>query len=677
MNLQSIALTGGSALVANGAAQTLHTPVPVNGRNVFRRVYGLRVSTGGLATGIRFDPANAHFSLAFEPDSDPFDIRGSADVTSKGGQALIVELPTTLRVTSARFAGVTGAQTIDIHRLDGDKLVDDAFDTFSNNGNVSDNFTDMRFALRLRNASSALLDITPAKLADVDVKGFPTAARVGVALASQGPGSAFFFWIVPGEVGKDTDSPSGSADLGAMLANVLQQEIDSLEPPYASTIDFLLVVESDAPCRFRAHSFTIPYGVVRASLRGVLLRSGDISDAAAFATHLRDANTLLTSYLRGKLSTFTQAALDQAERAPSAHILTAVVNELNQALQSEAFYSEPRFAGIALTPETLATAQASPTGIARTRLNRALLAEAFARVIAPITEPSDDEKEVLQINGASSTLDVAIDLPRTATIRSATILLEGDLRGGAPADTSATGNGTAPPAWDAPIPDQLGLTVDAGRAIAHRIEPGNATDATAISLALSCTSPGAELVAEIREDQDGTPAGRVLASGSALAGRLDQPTWVRFEFRTPVIVQGRPHWIVLRTTRGAVLWLAVDNAAISRAGTLADKRWSDLGSFDDVALLYYVWARAAKGTALTGTGPVDLANRLRVTIGTNTISPFAGQSGRARMCAITLPLQQWLAAQPGTAPIVKVPIRIAALGSGSVTVHPPEVEYDP
>ena len=674
MNIQSVALTGASALVADGDAKNLHTPVSVNGRKVFRRVYGLRVSTGGLATGIHFDAANAHFSLAFEPDQAPFDMRSDATVTSKGNQALIVELPVPLRVTSARFAGVTGAQTIDIHRLDGDKLVDDAFDNFGNDGSVSGNFTDMRFALRLRNATDTLLDITPAKLADVDVKGFPTAARVGVARADQGADSAFFFWIVPGEVGKETESPSGSADLGSMLASVLQQEIASLEPPYPSTIDFLLVVESDAPCRFRAHSFTIPYGVVRTSLRGVLLRNDDITDADAFTTRLRDANTPLTSYLRTKLSTATQDALNRAGRVPGVPVLNAIVNELNHALQSETFYSVSRFDGITLTPKTLAMAQASSTGIARTRGNRTLLAEAFPQVVAPVTEPGGDEKEVLQANGAGSTLDVAIDLPRTATIRSATIRLEGNLKGDAPAESAATGNLTPAP-WDAPLPDELGLAVDAARAIARRIEPGNALEATAISLALSCTSPGAELVGEICEDQDGTP-GRALASANALVERLDVPAWLRFDFRSPVIMQAKPHWIVLRSTRGAVLWLATATPAIARAGTFADKRWSDMSSFDDMALLYHVWTRATNNAALAGSGPSDLTSRLHVAIGNTTIHPLPGQAGRARTADIALPLQQWLDAQTGMADIARVPIRIAALGSGSVTVYPPTVEYD-
>lgn len=72
MNVQSITLTGAAALNANGSAQNLHTPTAVNGRNVFRRVFGLRVSTGGLATRIRFDPDDAHFSLAFETDTSTF-----------------------------------------------------------------------------------------------------------------------------------------------------------------------------------------------------------------------------------------------------------------------------------------------------------------------------------------------------------------------------------------------------------------------------------------------------------------------------------------------------------------------------------------------------------------------------------------------------------------------------
>ncbi len=676
MNLQTVVLTGASALTANGSEQALHTPVIVNGRNVFRRVFGLRINTGGLANRIRFAADNAHLSLAFEPDE--YDIRGTpaATVTSKGSQALVIELPAPMRVTGARFTGVTNASTIDVHRLDGDELVEDPTKSFANDGTVSGDFTDLRFALRLRKTDASLANIGASNLADVDVKGFPTAARVGLTRAGNDPSSAFFFWIVPGEVGKQSDSPTGSADIGALLADAIQQEIDVLEPPYPPQLDFLLVFESDAPCQFRANSFVIPFGLMRSSFRGVLLRKEDVSDSSAFAVHLRDAATPLTQYLRGKLAAATRNTIDRVERSVPERTIALVLKDLNQAMQTEAFYSAPRFQGITLTPETLAAAIAAPSGVQRTRVNRALLAEAFPGTIAPIAEPTDDEKEVLDAQGASSTLAVLVDVPRTATIRSATVRLEGDLKGDAPANSANGSSSTgAMPAWDDPIPDHNALTVDANRAIARRIEPAAAVDASGIALALACTSLSSELTAELREDQDGTPAGRTMASAAVLVDRLDKPAWIHFPFRSPVVVQATSYWIVLRAAAGSALWFAIEQEATTRAGNAA-QGWTDSGGFTHIAPLYHLWRRAANGLASAGSGNADLANRLRVTIGNTTVSPVLGQTGRARTVNIALALQQWLTTQPGPVAIVAAPIRVAALGKGSVTVYPPEVEYD-
>jgi hypothetical protein len=51
--------------------------------------------------------------------------------------------------------------------------------------------------------------------------------------------------------------------------------------------------------------------------------------------------------------------------------------------------------------------------------------------------------------------------------------------------------------------------------------------------------------------------------------------------------------------------------------------------------------------------------------------------GREKTCVatITSALQGWLAAQPSSPAVVAVPIAVAALGKGTVTIHPPEITY--
>jgi hypothetical protein len=225
------------------------------------------------------------------------------------------------------------------------------------------------------------------------------------------------------------------------------------------------------------------------------------------------------------------------------------------------------------------------------------------------------------------------------------------------------------------IADVLGIEVDGSRAAAHRITPSAARDVSGLLLALTTTSRSAELVAEIREDQNGVPAGRIVASGPCNITQLDRPAWLHFGFRSSVVVPALPHWIVLRATNGTAIWLAEPAAATTHVGDATARGWTDRGSFDDIAPLHQIWS-PSQGSANVEDGEDDISARLRVIIGGSVIAPTPGISGRARVVNIASALQSWLSAQPGPAGIVNAPIQVSALGKGLVTVYPPDIEYD-
>ncbi len=689
MNLQSVAFTGADALAMTLFA--LRSPVTVNGRSVFRRVFGLRISSGGLADGIRFAAAASHLALTFGAN-DNFDVRaaGIANVQAKGGSTLIVELPAPVRVRGAHLTGgvTSDAFTIDLFRMDGDELAGDPTKSFTNNGNVSGDFTDRRFALRLRKQDGSFVAITPANLTQLRVLGLPTAARAGLAPAGQDPASALFFFNLPGVVGQNTNSPSGNADIGAPLAAALEQQIGALEPPFPDPLDLLLVVESDAPCQLQVNSFALPLTLERTHFRALLLRAEDVTDPVAFLTRLHDGSAPLTAYLRSHLAPPTLAAIERTigGRAP-ARVIEAVARDLNSLLQADAVYAATRFQGISLTPETLAAAQAGATGTRRTRLNRTLLEEAFPGVLAPIPPSGSDEKETLRAQGATATLEVHVELPRAALISAATLRMEASLRGDAPggargedgADAGEDGGGANGGEWQASIPDTTGVAANATRAVARRFQPEAALHASGMALALAGIAPSNELTAEIRAEEGGAPTGRTVASGKVVLEALDDPAWVHFPFAAAAVLQAKPYWIVLRATQGAVLWLADQQPAITRVGDPAPRGWTDRGGFSDIAPLHQIWERGAAPRAVAGDGGSgssgqDLSGRLRVKIGDMILTPLPAQ-GRAVTVDITAALASWLAAQPASPPIVTVPIAIAALGKGTVTVYPPEIRY--
>jgi hypothetical protein len=278
---------------------------------------------------------------------------------------------------------------------------------------------------------------------------------------------------------------------------------------------------------------------------------------------------------------------------------------------------------------------------------------------------------------------VRIDEPRAATIPSATMRIEVDLRGDAPgaaATSSGQGGGTPADDWDEAIPDTTGITADATRAVAVRIAPADAIDASGVALALASLTATADLIAEIREDESGAPAGRILATGRTTIARLDAPDWVHFEFAKPAVVEARVYWLVLRATGGAALWLAAPAAGTTRVGDNIAKGWTDRGGFDDIAPLHQIWARGGPdgATAKAPGGvdaPTEIAGRIRVTIGSTIVTPLS--IGREKTCVATITnaLQGWLAAQPSSFAVVAVPIAVAALGKGTVTIHPPEITY--
>jgi hypothetical protein len=419
--------------------------------------------------------------------------------------------------------------------------------------------------------------------------------------------------------------------------------------------------------------------LVRNSFRAVLLRPEDMTNPGAFATRLREASTPFTAYLRSKLNTSTRNALTRITgTSVPAPVLSNIVQQLNAAMQSEAFYHTSRFDSDDLPPATVAAANGA-TGIARTRVNRTILEAAFPGEIALIPPPADGAKEVLRAQGANSALAVQIDVPRPITIRAATLRIEGDLRTDAPANVVTTGETetTTSPSWEAPIPDVAGFSVDGTRAIAALLTPGQASEVSGVAAAVTLTSATAELIAELREDQAGVPNGRVLGSATVSLNQLDRPAWVKFEFAAAVVVKAAPCWLVLRATNGRAVWLAdVNTPGTVHIGDPTPKGWVDRGQFTDRTPLHQLWTKTASLTTTTSNGSsADIGERLRVSIGRAVLTPATHNGAKVRTVDIKDALQNLISAVT-TGQLVAAPIRVSALGTGNITVYPPEIEYE-
>lgn len=670
MQVESFSESGvASTLDADGAALSVRNRVSAGGRNVFRRAYGLRLRTDGIADGIRIDAASAHLDVEFT--SLQTDAIGGADplaTAKEDGNALVVTLRTAMQIRSVRLRDISTSSSIGIHRMDGDALADDPSREPKNNGTIGDDLVDVRFGVRAGDA-----DLSVSDLLDVDVTGRPTGARLGLAPlpANGAPLQPAFFWTLPGVVDNGPDSPSGDADVGLLFGDALQRHIDALPLPYPENIDLLLLAESDAPCRLRFEQFDVDFVLLRTRFRSVLLREGDVRDAPAFLARLRTASMPLSAFLAGQLSGSTTAMLAAAAPgAPSQRLLRAVLNDLNHALQAIAFYSPARFAEIALSADTVAAAAAEPVGMARTRLNRRLLDQAFPQEIVPLAEPDAEPAERLSARAAAtSTRDVLVDVPRSATVRSARLELVGQLRDSAP----GTANGSVPGGqWHGAPPAATGVLIDGGRAVAVRLTPSSAILASGVAAALSVTALATDLVAELREDQNDAPAGRTIAAGAIRASRLDHPEWLLFSFKTPVLVPAHPHWFVLRTRSGSALWLTQPTPGVVRIGEAAEGAWTPRGGFDAVQPLLQLWSNAPIANAQQ----LEDDARLRVALGSVSVAPELLAGTQRHQADIASALQSFLATASNGQAIVEVPLTVSALGTGNITILPPTIEYD-
>jgi hypothetical protein len=322
MQITQVATTSDGAQVNAARTWLIDTAVGELPQQIFRQVLYLRFSLDGVADGLQIVPAATHCRGRF--DSYSYNAKTTTNpalvvVTKTVAQAVFVALAAPRQLTAVQLVNsfIPGASSkVTVHRVDGEQVVEDPtaeatfgapFDIFiaegiavrngafaptrvsaaiSGIGNkagfvrtiarvntaaLATDFTDARFALRLKNSSTTL---TPALLAGVMMRSYPSAPRLGVAAATALLTPTFFLRL-EGEIGKDGDANVGQFDAGAALATALQSEVDRFftqlfadatagsKPVLPTEMTVALVLESDAPCQLVIDEFAIGYQLVR------------------------------------------------------------------------------------------------------------------------------------------------------------------------------------------------------------------------------------------------------------------------------------------------------------------------------------------------------------------------------------------------------------------------------
>jgi hypothetical protein len=234
-----------------------------------------------MADRIAIDLESPTLEAVFEPyDYDALSQSKTsleASLTDSGG-AVIVALEAPRQVRQVRLSPGTApgsGYSLEFYRLDGSTLADKPTTSIGVQNNVAtfpsgDDFTDARFAIRLKGPGGPSLDA--GDLAELRVRGYPTGPRLGIA-DPKDAGSAVFFWQVAGEVGKAVPPERGNVEAGAAFAQALERYLDDLfarlegqTEGRPESIEVALIAASDAPCVLDVTVFDVTYHLVLQSL---------------------------------------------------------------------------------------------------------------------------------------------------------------------------------------------------------------------------------------------------------------------------------------------------------------------------------------------------------------------------------------------------------------------------
>jgi hypothetical protein len=152
-------------------------------------------------------------------------------------------------------------------------------------------------------------------------------------------------------------------------------------------------------------------------LGSYLFSLADLQDPTSLAARLKDAQDLVSKFLRAHFWPRTLQLLDQYDGSsvPSGALQTALVDELNRVLHRKSLYDQPRFAGVPLTDEIRELIQENPQGGELIRLNRLLLEAAYPREITKsqvfyplrgLTTRTSDDPSIALLNSWATVADV-------------------------------------------------------------------------------------------------------------------------------------------------------------------------------------------------------------------------------------------------------------------------------
>jgi hypothetical protein len=614
---------------------------------VFRTTFTLRFATAG-ADEVVLDAGNVRLSGTFKPfDYDARSQVGPLGASLTGSAPVVARLDAPRQVQRVQLPNAkadSGAQ-VEFYRMDGDTPATAPTVTANVGTGASASpakFTDARFGMRYKMPSGPG-SLTVSDILQLHVRGLPTLPRLSLA-PPPGATAATPFWNKPGEHAADIVlHPHGD------FAAALEAYFAALATPLAATTDVMLLVESDAPCRFVATQIAVPYKLLVNSFAWPLLHESDVKDVAALSSLLHSPATPLSHYVRLRLSAESVRALARGDEVSN------LIDDLNVLIQGGPLYSEDLFEGVPLSQELDALVATNPAGAARVSLNRMLLEAAWPRLLA-----TRGDKRVLRFPGERPvTRSVEVKLPPGASIAKGEIRATESFSPERPPDSQA---GDGPP-LEAPPDDTRGWRLTSARWAAAALTPAAPVVARGVRLATLSVRSGTELTVELQEDVHGRPSGRVVATATVTAAGAG-PAWLHARWPEAVTLQPAPYWVAVTASAGDAVWLARPFGPSSRVAqrSAGAPAWDEEHSVDGFGLVADFLSVAGEATSESAA----TVSSTGITADTRV------EPDGTRVWDVAPLLLEWLSEAGGE----EFSMAFTSAVPGTISVTPPEVVYE-
>jgi hypothetical protein len=285
----------------------------------------------------------------------------------------------------------------------------------------------------------------------------------------------------------------------------------------------------------------------------------------------------------------------------------------------------------------------------------------LSKSFPPATPGAEPEpKKVLRCRGDRMTSqDISFSLPGGSQVRSAslkTVQSVGKDRLG-PGESAVELGGL--------LGSGRGVYVGTGQWVAQLVTPSSALNATGLAAGLMDITGETELAVEVQDDWQGQPAGKCLAGGKISLDEPGQPAWALLRFSAALILPGIKHWVVVKASKGAAVWLT--QAGAGDAIQVLERRdtngpWKEVSALTGHAALcrFLVDQAQSEPPVVLGLGP-------------STLAPQTGEK-EAVVYDLTQALSAYLQDRMGD--VVQVSLTFTSTGAGIITVYPPEVHYE-